>query len=85
MPREIRGMEYFSQSEVADRIGVDRTTLWRWKKEGKVPTGRKFPRGKQVLYTASEVTEIEEFAFRLEPIDEVDRSQIGLFSGEPVG
>ena len=78
MPTEIQGVEYFSQSEVAERIGVHRTTVWRWKDEGKIPAGRKF-RGNQVLYTASELAVIEEFAFRLEPAEPSDRSQLGLF------
>lgn len=83
MPTRIQNVEYFSQTEVAERIGVHRTTLWRWKEESNIPTGRKF-RGKQVLYTSSEVAEIEEFAFRLEPVDGPDRSQFGLFNGEAV-
>ena len=82
MPTRIHDVEYFSQTEVAERIGVHRTTLWRWKEENSIPPGRKF-RGKQVLYTASEVKEIEGFAFRLEPIDGPDRSQLGLLHGEP--
>jgi transposase-like protein len=72
MPLVIQGVEYFSHNEVADRVGVHRTTLSRWKKDCSVPTGQWFPRGKQVLYTASEVLEIEAFAFRLEPIGRVN-------------
>ena len=68
MPQVIQGVEYLSHSEVAERIGVHRATLSRWKKECSVPTGQWFPKGKQVLYTAAEVLEIEAFAFRLEPI-----------------
>ena len=68
MPQEIQGVEYYSLGEVAERVGVHRGTLTRWRKEGNVPPGQWFPRGKQVLYTESEVTEIEGFAYRLEPI-----------------
>ena len=69
LPRVLK-KELVTIIEVAERIGVHRTTLSRWKKEGSVPPGQWFPRGKQVLYTPSEVHEIEAFAFRLEPIGE---------------
>ena len=68
MPQEIQGVEYYSLGEVAERVGVHRGTRTRWRKDGHVPPGQWFPRGKQVLYTEAEVTTIESFAFRLEPI-----------------
>jgi len=68
MPQEIQGVEYYSLGEVAERVGVHRGTLTRWRKDSNVPLGQWFPRGKQVLYTESEVMKIEGFAFRLEPI-----------------
>ena len=78
MPTVIHDVQYFSHNEVADRIGVDRTTLWRWRKEGEVPPGRRF-RGNVVLFTEEELREIEEYAFRMEPINAGDPDQIRLF------
>lgn len=78
MPTVIHEVEYFTHCEVADQVGIDRTTLWRWKKEGKVPPGRRF-RGNQVLFTAAEVKVIEDYAFRIEPISTADRDQLRLF------
>ena len=56
MPTEIQGVPYFTHTEIADQMGVRRETLWRWRREGKVPQGSKF-RGKQVLFTEAEVAE----------------------------
>ena len=78
MPTTIQDTEFFTQSEVADDLGVDRTTLWRWRKDGKIPAGRRF-RGSQVLYTESEVRQISEYANRLEPIAQEDPHQTQLF------
>ena len=78
MPTVIQEVEYFTHNEVADRIGVDRTTLWRWRNKREVPQGRRF-RGKAVLFTEAEVQVIEDYAFRMEPIDPGDPDQIRLF------
>jgi len=78
MPTVIQEVQYFSHNEVADRVGVDRTTLWRWRKEGEVPQGRRF-RGNVVLFTEAELRVIEDYAFRMEPIDPADPDQIRLF------
>ena len=81
MPTTIQENEFFSVGEVLELIGVDRTTLWRWKREGKVPSGRRF-RGNQILFTAEEVKKIEEYAFRLEPIHIPNPEQLRLFDGK---
>jgi len=81
VPTEIQGVPYFTHTEIADQMGVRRETLWRWRREGKVPQGKKF-RGKQVLFTEAEAAEIEEYAYRLEPIRISDPDQLRLFNGK---
>ena len=83
MPKEIRGTEYFTHKEVLQRIGVERSTLWRWRNEGKVPKGRSSNR-KQVYFTAEEVEAIEEFAFGLKPIGVSDPTQLQLFDNREI-
>ena len=64
---EIDGVIYTSATEVAEKIGVTRQTLWRWRSEGKIPQGHRF-RDRQVLFTESEVASVRRFAFRIQPI-----------------
>ena len=78
MPTIIQEIQYFTQQEVADRLGVDRTTLWRWRRGGEVPQGRKF-RGTVLLFTEAEIRQIENYAFRLEPVAEEDPDQFEFF------
>lgn len=63
---EIGGARYFSASQVAEEIRVSRQTLWRWRKDGKVPAGRLFRDGR-VLFTTEEVEAVRTYAIRLEP------------------
>ena len=81
MPVEINGREYLQVTEVADAIGVTRQTLWRWRRDGTIPIGRKY-RGWQIIYTPSEVELIRQFAERIEPIDDQYRRDKTLFEDE---
>ena len=67
MSCELKGVAYFTLAEVAACATVSRQTLWRWRRERKVPQGRKY-RGYNVLYTAAELRQIEDYANRIEPI-----------------
>lgn len=64
----ISGTTYFPASRVAQEVGVSRTTLWRWRHEGKIPPGRRYRR-RMTLYSLSELQAVREYAERLEPID----------------
>jgi len=81
MPIEIKGLTYFSLSDVAEMIDVTRQTLWRWRQDGKVPPGHKY-RGRQVIYTPAELNAIEQFANRIDPIAPSDKVQRDLFGDQ---
>ena len=78
MPTEIHGVTYFTQKEILSRIGRERTTLWRWRKDGKVPMGST-SNSKQVYFTAAEAAAIETYAVEVEPINMSDPTQMRLF------
>lgn len=82
MPIHIHGVTYFSAADVAERVGVSRVTLWRWRHEKKIPAGHRF-RGRQVIFTAAEVEAICEFALRVEPIASDAPDQLILFRAPP--
>lgn len=86
MTIKLKDLEYHSLAETAAAAGVSRQTLWRWRQERKIPRGRLY-RGRQVLYTAAEVAEIERYATRIEPIDPIDSSPGGstIGAGAPGG
>lgn len=78
MPVEVGGVTYYSASEVARAVGISRQSLWRWRTDGKVPSGRRY-RDRQVLFTASELERVKEYANRLEPAEPAS-VQIRLFN-----
>jgi predicted DNA-binding transcriptional regulator AlpA len=78
MPIQIDGVTYFSAADVAQRVGVSRVTLWRWRHEKKIPAGNRL-RGRHVIFTASELEAIRDFALRVEPIAADAPDQLTLF------
>ena len=82
MPVEIKGEQYFTNSEISEELGVSRQTLWRWREKGRIPIGLRY-RTRQVLFTRSEVEAIKVFANHLEPIELGGGGvkQLGLFQG----
>ena len=75
---QIDGVEYVAASEVSRQVEVSRQTLWRWRREGKIPSGHRYRDGR-VLFTLEELHEIREHAFKVEPIDEESQDQMSLF------
>ncbi|HEV7590421.1 MAG TPA: helix-turn-helix domain-containing protein [Longimicrobium sp.] len=80
MPIDIDGVGFFSANEMAEACGVSRQTLWRWRRQGVVPQGRRF-RDRQLLFTQSELEQVQDYANRVEPIDLSAREQLKLFNG----
>ncbi len=68
MPIQIEGVDYFTAADLQRELGVARQTLWRWRKAGKVPPGRKY-RDRQVVFTRDETATIREYSNRLEPLE----------------
>lgn len=81
MPIEIRGLSYFTATEVTQQVGVSRQTLWRWRQNGEIPQGHRFRR-RHVVFTPDEVRVIEEFANQIDPIEPLDRVQGDLFGDQ---
>ena len=79
MPSAISGVKYYSSPEVLAECAISRQTLWRWRKVGKIPSGRRFRDG-SVLYTESEYEAIKDFAHRVEPIEPGSENQMRLFT-----
>lgn len=78
MPKHIEGRPYYSSGDIVSQLGVTRQTLWRWRREGKIPAGYRY-RDRWILYTELEFQEIQRFANRVEPIDDKPRNQLTLF------
>lgn len=66
MPIELKGSTFYALNEVAELAEVTRQTIWRWKRDGKVPSGRRY-RGRELLFTRRELKKICDYAHRLEP------------------
>ena len=79
MPIDIDGVTYYAVSDVTEQLGVSRQTLWRWKKNGKVPAGRRM-RNNQVVFTKTEFDSIRMYANAVEPIDPASENQLRLFA-----
>ncbi len=80
MSVKIYGIKYLTATGVLETIDVARQTLWRWRHEGKIPAGHRY-RGRWVVFNPEEVLEIQEYANRIEPIDNSEAGQLSLFNG----
>ena len=67
---EIDGVAYIAANDVIEVLGISRQTLWRWRQDGKIPPGYRY-RDRHVLFTPSEVDQIQQFANRIEPINHI--------------
>jgi excisionase family DNA binding protein len=76
---QLDGIRYLSNDEVAQKVGISRQTLWRWRAAGKIPVGRQY-QGRVILFTQDEVTEIRRYAHRIEPPVTKAASQLRLFN-----
>ena len=75
----IGGVTYFSSVDIQQDLGIVRQTLWRWRKAGTIPQGRRY-RGRQVVFTKQEIESIRQYANRLEPVEFGDSDRVKHFS-----
>ena len=68
MPVNINNINYLPVSELLEELEVTRQTLWRWRRQGKIPRGYRL-RNRMVVFSPSEVSEIKGFANQLQPIE----------------
>jgi len=80
MPLEIDGVVYIAAGEVAEQLRISRQTLWRWRQEGKIPSGHRY-RDRQLLFTESEFESVKQYSHRLEPVGVDGGRQLRLFEG----
>jgi predicted DNA-binding transcriptional regulator AlpA len=78
MPLTIDGVEYIAARELMKALNVSRATLWRWRNEGKIPSGHRL-RGRQVVFTRGEADAVRGYAHRVEPIASEAAEQLPLF------
>ncbi len=78
MSLNVDGITYFLAAEVVTTLCISRVTLWRWRSARKIPQGNLL-RGRQVVFTATEVAAIREYALRVEPITHEGADQLRLF------
>lgn len=81
MPVNINNIKYISASELLAELGVTRQTLWRWRQQGKIPSGNRM-RNRMVVFSPGEVEEIKAFANQIQPIKAEPKaaSQLNLFA-----
>lgn len=76
-PVKIKEQTYYSSTEITSELGISRQTLWRWRREGKIPLGHR-RQNRRIVFTESEVDEIRWFANQLEPVG-ADNTQLKIF------
>jgi len=66
MQVQIASIWYYSTAAVLSETGITRQTLWRWRRERRIPEGHRFRNG-QLLFTRDEFQAILAYANRVEP------------------
>jgi len=68
MPITINRLQYFTAADIQQELSIARQTLWRWRRAGSIPQGRRY-RDRHVVFTRQEVDAIRGFSNRLEPAE----------------
>jgi predicted DNA-binding transcriptional regulator AlpA len=78
MARRIDGTQYYSLAEVTGRVGVSRQTIWRWRREQKIPSGYRL-RNRQIVFKQEELEAIKSYSKSVEPAVIKASTQMKLF------
>ncbi len=78
MPIQVEGTEYITAQEAAEAVDVSRQTIWRWRKNRKIPAGYRYRNG-QLLFSRDEFVAIRRYANRLQPSEAADAGQTTIF------
>jgi len=65
MPTKVKGITYYTASEVAQYAGITRQTLWRWRQSGEAPSGRQ-QKDRRLLFTEDEANLVSGYAQRID-------------------
>ena len=76
MPREINGKTYYETTEVCEKVGISRPTLFRWLKRGLLIKLHKDRSGWR-LFTEEDLDKLQTEAGRIE-IDDISASPIDI-------
>ena len=72
MPREIDGKRYYETTEVCEKVGISRPTLFRWLRQGILSKLHRDRRGWR-LFTEEDLSKIQAEAKKIE----VDHISVG--------
>lgn len=80
MPVEHAGTAFYTLGEVARHTQRSRQTIWRWKRAGKIPPGRRY-RDRELLFSWEELEAIYAYAHRTtsEEASATLKNQLELF------
>jgi excisionase family DNA binding protein len=78
MPIQVEGVTYVTAQEAAEEVDVSRQTIWRWRKDRKIPGGYRYRNG-QLLFSRQELDAIRRYANRLQPSEAADAGQTMIF------
>lgn len=67
MSEILEGVEYFTLGEVEKLTGVNRQTIKRWEKDGKISAAHRLERNNWRYYVASQIEEIKRFRGAIRP------------------
>lgn len=73
----LNGNDYLNLNEICTTLHVSRQTLWRWRRLGLIPLGRRF-RDKELIFSLAELATIRAYAERITEVDSQNQQQINL-------
>ena len=63
---EVDGIAYVLAPTLAEELGISRQTLWRWRRDGRIPRGHLYRR-RLLMFTEEDCQRVREHANRVEP------------------